>query len=113
NTFGVPGVAEHAFGLKSVLEAIRLRNHVLHQYERAAADPALVDDGVLTFVVVGGGPTGVELSGALCELRRVLRKDYPRLDVDRTRVVLGEMTDRLLPSFSAASGRYALERLAA
>jgi len=111
STFGVAGVAEHAFGLKSVLEAVRLRNQVLQQYERAAADPVLLDAGALTFVIVGGGPTGVELSGALCELQRVLREDYPHLDVGRTRVVLVEMTDRLLATFTPRSGDYARERL--
>ncbi len=66
--FGVPGVAANAFGLKSVPEALALRAHVLMQFERAVADPQLVEQGALTVVVAGGGPTGVELAGAFSEL---------------------------------------------
>ena len=76
--FDVPGVARHAFALKELGEAVALRNHLLCQFEHAAAEPATVDDGALTFAVAGGGPTGVELAGALSELiRSVLRRDFP------------------------------------
>jgi NADH:ubiquinone reductase (H+-translocating) len=67
-------------------------------------DPSLVDDGYLTFVVAGGGPTGVELCGALAELfTKVLAKDFKNLDVSRAQVVLVEMTDHVLGGFSAES----------
>ncbi len=102
--FGVPGVTEHAFPLKTVADATHLRSTVLRRFEEANADPALIDDGSLTFVVAGGGPTGVELSGALAELiAKVLAKDFKHLDVRRARVVLIEMTDHLLGGFSPAS----------
>ncbi len=94
--FGVPGVEEHALPLKTVEDAIALRGHVLGQFEKAAAEPALIDEGALTFVVVGGGPTGVELSGALVELFHVLRRDFHHLDVTRARVILVEALDHLL-----------------
>jgi NADH dehydrogenase len=115
NTFGIPGVDEHAYGLKSLTDALELRSHVLLRFEQVDADPARVDDGILTVVVVGGGPTGVELAGGLAELfSRVLRRDFPRMDVHRARVVLVEATDRLLgmlhPSLSEQA-RTALERL--
>ena len=115
NTFGIPGVDEHAFGLKSLADALELRSHVLMRFEEADAEPRRVDDGVLTVVVVGGGPTGVELAGGLAELfSRVLRRDFPRMDVHRARVVLVEATDRLLgmlhPSLSDKA-RATLERL--
>ncbi|MEY2458870.1 MAG: hypothetical protein QOG30_700, partial [Acidimicrobiaceae bacterium] len=72
----------------------------------------LVDDGALCFVVVGGGPTGVEVAGALAELfAMVLRKDFRTLDVSKARVVLVEMADVLLQPFSPASQRHARERL--
>src|SRR3954451_15957218 len=85
---------------------------MLERFEAADADPALVDDGALCFVVVGGGPTGVEVAGALAELfAMVLRKDFQTLDVSKARIVLVEMADNLLPPFSPPSQRHARERL--
>jgi NADH dehydrogenase len=87
---------------------------VLSCFEAADREPSLVEDGALTFVIVGGGPTGVEVAGALAELfDKVLRKDFGRLEVDRARVVLVEMADRLLGPFHRTSQRHALEALAA
>ena len=100
-TYGIPGVAEHAFGLKHLTDALVLRAHVLQQFERVSVDRSLIDDGVLNVVIAGGGPTGVELAGGLVELfDRVLVKDFPALDVRRARVVLVEPADRLLATFS-------------
>ena len=111
--FGVPGAAEHAIPLKTLADASKIRNTVLSRFEEADADPSRVDDGTLTFVVAGGGPTGVELCGALGELiTLVLRKDFKRLDVGRARVVLVEMTEHLLGSFSARSRAEAKVELA-
>jgi NADH:ubiquinone reductase (H+-translocating) len=110
--FGVPGVAEHAFGLKSLAEATALRNEVLRRFEAASADRRRLDDGTLTFVVAGGGPTGVELAGALAELvDLVVRRDHPALDLDRVRILLVEPRDRLLGGFTARSGQAALSGL--
>lgn len=107
NDFGVPGVREHAFYLKSLSEAVNIRSHILRQFERASADPSLIDKGVLNVVLVGGGPTGVEMAGALVELfDRVLPKDYPRLEVSRAKVVLVEMLDFLLPPYGEKSRQY-------
>jgi NADH:quinone reductase (non-electrogenic) len=111
--FGIPGAAEHALPLYSLADATALRNHMLACFEAADADPAAVDGGVLTFVIVGGGPTGVETAGALSELFSVvLRKDFPRLDITRARVLLVEMGPDLLPAFapeSRAEARRTLE----
>jgi NADH dehydrogenase len=102
--FGVPGAAEHSLPLYSLADATALRNHILARFEAADADPDVVADGVLTFVVVGGGPTGVEMAGALAELFAVvLRKDFPRLDITRARVLLVEMGPDLLPAFRPAT----------
>ena len=112
--FGTPGAEEHGFPLYTLHDATRLRNHVLSRFEAADRDPTELDRGGLTFVVVGGGPTGVETSGALAELfAMVFRKDYPDLDVSRARVVLVEMQDHLLHPFAAPSRRHALETLRA
>jgi NADH:ubiquinone reductase (H+-translocating) len=110
--FGVPGAAEHATPLYTLDDAVRVRNHVLERFEAADADPALIDDGELNFVVVGGGPTGVETAGALAELFSVVfRRDYPSLGVGRARVVLVEARDVLLAPFHASSQRAALDTL--
>lgn len=113
--FGVPGVAEHAYGLKSLAEATMLRNAILERFEEASAattDGRGSDDGTLTFVIAGGGPTGVELAGSLAELvDLVLRHDYPSLDVDRVRIVLVEARDLLLGGLSARSSAAALDGL--
>lgn len=112
NFFGVEGAAEHAFPLYTLSDAARLRNHVISRFERAAIDPALIDRGELTLVVVGGGPTGVEVAGALAELiDAVLRDDYHHLDVDRARVVLLEQAHQLLTPFSPGSREYARQVL--
>ena len=112
NFFGIAGAEEHAFPLYTLTDAIALRNHTLQRFEAADADPALVDDGALTFVVVGGGPTGVEVAGAMAELfDRVLRKDFTGVDVSRARVVLVEMLDHLLHPFAPVSRRHAREAL--
>jgi NADH dehydrogenase len=106
--FGVPGVEEHALPLKTLADATRIRSAVLSRFERVNTDPSAAGDGALTFVVAGGGPTGVELSGALGELfTQVLAKDFKNLDVGRAKVVLVEMADRLLATFSPEAGEEA------
>ncbi|MEM7338480.1 MAG: NAD(P)/FAD-dependent oxidoreductase [Actinomycetota bacterium] len=113
--FGVPGVAENAFGLKSASEAVRIRNHVLRRFEQAerTTDPA-VRTAATTIVLVGGGPTGVEMAGGFAELiARPLRRDFPGVDVDQARVVLVEGQNRLLGSFAPRLGTNAEERLRA
>jgi NADH dehydrogenase len=112
--FGTPGAAEHGFPLYTLVDATRLRDHVVRQFELADTDRRSIDDGRLTFVVVGGGATGVETAGALVELfGSVFRKDYRDLDVDRARVVLVEAQDHLLHPFHPASRRHALDTLLA
>jgi NADH:ubiquinone reductase (H+-translocating) len=110
--FGVPGVSEHAFGLKSLAEATMLRNQFLRRFEEASTADPDADAGLLTFVIAGGGPTGVELAGALAELvDLVVRRDHPTLDIGRVRIVLIEPRDGLLGGFSARSTAAALEGL--
>jgi NADH:quinone reductase (non-electrogenic) len=80
--FGVTGASEYAFPLKSLEQAITLRNHILQRFERALCE---TDEQkrrqMLTFVIVGGGPTGIEFTGALAELiNGPLKRDYPALD---------------------------------
>ncbi len=112
--FGVTGVAEHAYGLKSAAEAIEIRTNVLRRFEAAdrLARTAGADERDLaaatTIVLVGGGPTGVEMAGGFAELiDGPLRKDFPDLDIDRARVVLVEASDRLLGTFAPRLGDHA------
>src|SRR4051794_1133528 len=109
--FGIPGVEEHALPMKTLEDATILRGHVLAEFERAAAVPEDIDEGALTVVIVGGGPTGVELAGAFVELFQVLARDFHHLDVSRARVVLIEATERLLNGFTEKSQQSALDTL--
>ena len=112
NYFGIEGVEEYAFPLKSMEEAVQLRSHIMSQFEAADADPGLIEQGVLNFVIVGGGPTGVEMSGSLVEwFDKVLSKDFPRLDVSKARVILVEALDRLLTPFDESLRQNALKTL--
>jgi NADH dehydrogenase len=102
-------------GLKSIEEALTMRQRVLGAFERAEmeTDPAR-RDVLLTFVVIGGGPTGVELAGAIGELARgTLKHDFRNFDPARTRVILVEAVDRLLPSFPISLSRHARQALEA
>jgi len=110
NFFGMKAVEEVAHELKDIPEALELRNHILRCFEAAAyATDEEARRKWLTFVVVGGGPTGVEYAGALSELiRLVLVRDYPELDVMNTvRIMLIEALGQLLPAFSSTLGHYA------
>lgn len=113
NYLGVPGAREHALPFKTVHHALAVRNWVLNRLERAsAAETGAGRRGLLTFVIVGGGPTGVELAGALGELvRRSLRREFPDLDLDEVRLVIVEALDRLLPTMDEKGGAYVEERL--
>ncbi len=113
--FGLESVARHAFELKDLPQATALRSHILRQFELAdyQRDPER-RRRLLTFVIVGGGPTGVEFAGALAELVfGVLTRDYPRLDFREVRIMLLEAAERLLPALPASLGEYARRRLEA
>ena len=105
NYFGLDQVRQHAFGLKDIADAVNIRNHVLRCFEQAVQEAdSERRRALLTFAVVGGGPTGVEMAGSLAELTRlVLVKDYPRLNVKDVRVLILEAADRLLTGMSPRS----------
>lgn len=115
NYFGLESVERHAFDLKELVDGERLRNHILTAFERAVVEPDPAKRrALMTFVIVGGGPTGVEFAGALMELvRYVLAKDYPELSVQAARVVLVEAFDRLLAAMPQELQVYTLEKLRA
>ena len=101
NFFGIESAEKTAFYIKDIESAIKTRNHLLSLFERASGE---ADAGkrraLLTFVIVGGGPTGVEIAGALAELiSHVMKKEYPELDVHEARVLLLEAGDALIASY--------------
>jgi NADH:quinone reductase (non-electrogenic) len=113
NFFGTEGAAEHAFPMYTLPHAVRLRDHLLERWEAADRDPAIVEDGALNVVVVGGGPTGVETAGAVAELyRAVFARDYPTLPQDRARVILVEAGPELFSMFDPRLREYAAKALA-
>jgi NADH dehydrogenase len=112
NFFGVDGAAEHAFPMYTLSDAVRLKNQVLNLWEAADKDPALIEDGALNIVVVGGGPTGVETAGALAELYTGLfRKDYPDIDEKSARITLVEAGPEIFSMFKPDIRNYAVEAL--
>jgi NADH dehydrogenase len=98
NHFGMESVAANSFGLKSLEDAVAVRNHLLHQFERAAQETnAAVRQAQLTFVIAGGGPSGVETAGAISELvQMVLAHDYGDIHRGEIQVLLLEGADQLL-----------------
>ena len=112
NYFGTEGAAEHAFPMYTLSDAVKLKNHVLERWEAADKDEELPDDGALTVVVVGGGPTGVETAGALAELYRDnFAKDYPGLPQEKARIVLVEAGDDIFAMFKPNLREYARNAL--
>ena len=101
NFFGMESVERNSYGMKTLQEALHIRNHVLHMFERAnkCQDPE-ERRRMLTFVVVGGGPTGIEEAGALTELVEVEKKEFHQLDFDEVSVKLIEATPHVLPMLS-------------
>src|SRR5580698_5883515 len=111
--FGHDEWAPFAPGLKSIGDALEVRKRILLAFELAEreADPKL-RDAFLTFVIVGGGPTGVELSGALCEIaQHALSRDFRRINPAQARVILLEGSDRVLQSYKPELSQKAREQL--
>ena len=107
NFFGNQNVATNAFPMKSTVEALQIRHRLVQNFEDAllAKDPLQLQK-LLNIVIVGGGPTGVEVSGALAEMKRyVLPKDYPEIDFTKMNIYLLEGGERTLASMSEKSSK--------
>ncbi len=114
--FGHDEWERHAPGLKTLADAFAIRARMIDAYERAERNgDGAADEGWLTFVVIGGGPTGVEMAGTLSEIaRHTLKNEFRRIDPTRARVILLEGTGRILSGFVpklSAKARAQLERL--
>jgi NADH:ubiquinone reductase (H+-translocating) len=112
NFFGTAGAKENTFPLYCVEDAQRLRSRILTVFEDADRDPKLVGQGALNFVIVGGGPTGVETAGALADMIRLnMPREYPDLAVEQARVYLIDHGHALLGPFPIEAHDYAARAL--
>lgn len=105
NYFGNDKLSQSTLSLKTTAEALFNRNQVLESFEKAQNTSVLKErDLLMTFVIVGGGATGIELSGALAEMRKfILPQDYPDLNINNMRIILIDASPRLLSAFSEQS----------
>ena len=113
NYFGIDSIAANSLGLKNIREALDLRSLILQNFEKALLSADVEQrEALMTFAIVGAGPTGVEMAGALAELKHhILPRDYPELDIRRMRIHLIEAADRVLPTMSEEASRHAADDL--
>ncbi len=114
NFFGVNGAEKYAYSLRSLDDAVRLRNHILYRFEEAELEPdPAIRKQMLTFAIVGGGPTGVEYAGALAELiRKPLARDYPKRIAEDVHLLLLEASDHLFPGMPHRLHDFTIKRFA-
>src|SRR5262249_51974072 len=114
NYLGMANVEKLAFNFKSLLDAIRIRNHVIEMFERADRETnPEVRGGLLTLVIAGGGFAGVQLAGALNDFASGILADYPNLNPDELNIVLVHARDRILPELSESLAKYAQQKMEA
>jgi NADH dehydrogenase len=111
--FGIPGVEEHAISMKGIGTAEEIRNRVIERYEETTLARGEVPDSKLTFVVIGGGATGVEVASELHELvHGILAPDYPNINPFRVRIILVDRNEQILKELDPALRRTARKKLA-
>ena len=113
NFLQVSGAPNHTFPLRTLNHAVTLRNQIISCFERASATSYLaLQEELMTFVIVGGGPTGVEVAGALQELiRNCLIKDYPQLNLELAKVILLQSGESLLSTYPKRLRKHTLKQL--
>ncbi len=109
NFFGNKNIAKNSLPLKQVTHALDLRSHIFQQFEkREITRKEISSKKPINFVVVGAGPTGVEVCGALAELKsHVLKNDYPEMDINKVKIYLIEGLNKVLPAMSDSAGKRA------
>ncbi len=107
--FGMENVEKHSMPMKTLIESLDLRSTILHNFEKALYTNDLKErESLMSFVIVGAGPTGAELAGALAELKKdILPKDYPDLDIRRMQIHIIESSNRVLASMSESASKKA------
>ena len=114
NSVEMANVEKFAFNFKTLLDAIRIRNHVIEMFEHADSESdAVRRRALLTFVIAGGGFAGVELAGALNDFSHGILADYPNLHPEELSIVLVHSRDRILPELSESLARYAQNKMEA
>lgn len=113
NFFGITDLYKYVYTMKSTSEALRCRNELLDRLERASIEKdAEKRRKLLSFVVIGGGPAGVEVAGAIGEMKRyIMSREYPSINPDELQIILVEGSDKLLRTMSETASRYALDAL--
>jgi NADH dehydrogenase len=113
NYLGMANLEKFSFDFKTLLDAIRIRNHVIEMFERAdrESDPSL-RKAILTFVIAGGGFAGIELAGALNDFARGILADYPSLHPEELSVIVVHSRERILPELTESLAHYAQKRMA-
>ncbi len=109
NFFGNDEIEKNCMGMKSIPQSLNLRSLILENFEQALLTDNLHErDALMNFVIVGGGPTGVELAGALAEIKKgILPKDYPDLDTRKAQINLLQSGDRILKEMSEQASKKA------
>ena len=101
NFFGNKNISKNAYTLKSTYDGIKIRNHILQTFEKIISAEASEKESLLNLVIVGAGPTGVELAGAFAEIKKnVLPKDYPKIDLTKFKIILIEGSKHTLNNMS-------------
>ena len=112
NYLGMANLEKYSFNFKTLLDAIRIRNHVIEMFERADREPdPSLRKPILTFVIAGGGFAGIELAGALNDFARGILADYPNLHPDELNVIVVHSHERILPELSESLAGYAQRRM--
>ncbi len=113
NYFGAKDIEQNSIGLKSINDAINIRSWMIQNLEKAIDGSTEMEKEILTkFVIVGGGPAGVEMAGAMAEFKKyLLKNDYPELNADHMKIYLIQSGKRVLPTMSKKSSAHALEGL--
>ncbi len=113
NYFGLKDIENMSIGLKTINDAINIRSWMIQNLEKAVDGSTDREKEILTkFVIVGGGPAGVEMVGALAEFKKyLLKNDYPEIDGDLMKIYLIQSADRVLPAMSSRSSMHALQVL--
>jgi NADH dehydrogenase len=112
NYLGMTNLEKFSFNFKTLLDAIRIRNHVIEMFERADREPdPSLRKPFLTFVIAGGGFAGIELAGALNDFARGILADYPNLHPDELNVIVVHSRERILPELSESLAGYAQKRM--
>lgn len=109
NYFGNKEIERNSMGMKTIPQSLNIRSLILENFEQAVLTTDMADrNSLINFVLVGGGPTGVELAGALAEMKKaILQKDYPDLDIDKMEINLIQSGDRILNTMSEQSSKAA------